>query len=112
MGQEEGAGDRSRLLAHQDAGGVRLITRGGYDFSDRFALAAAAMPPCPRGRASSTARQSPAMRMACRFSTCCGYQRIESFCVRDATGQAPLLAGASNIASSKIALLCEAERGR
>jgi bifunctional non-homologous end joining protein LigD len=39
--------DGFRVLAHRDASGVRLITRGGYDFADRFALAAAGIAALP-----------------------------------------------------------------
>jgi len=93
MGQEEGTGDRSRVLAYRDAGGVRLIIRGGYDFSDRFALA--------RGRYAVLPARSCVVdgeAIACDENglsvfDLLRYQRTKSFCVRDATGQAPLLAG-------------------
>ena len=39
--------DGSRILAHRDAAGVRLITRNGYDLAARFPLAAAAIAALP-----------------------------------------------------------------
>ena len=35
--------DGYRLIARRDAGGVRLITRNGYDWSDRYPAVAAAI---------------------------------------------------------------------
>ena len=35
--------DGFRLIAHRDAGGLRLITRNGHDFTDRYPAAAAAV---------------------------------------------------------------------
>jgi ATP-dependent DNA ligase len=39
--------DGFRILAHRDADGVRLITRGGHNFASRFPLAAAAVGALP-----------------------------------------------------------------
>jgi hypothetical protein len=39
--------DGFRIIARRDATGVRLITRNGYDFADRFPLAAAAIAALP-----------------------------------------------------------------
>lgn len=39
--------DGFRILAHRDAAGVRLITRNGYDFSERFPLIVAAVGALP-----------------------------------------------------------------
>jgi bifunctional non-homologous end joining protein LigD len=39
--------DGFRIVAHRDAGGVRLVTRNGYDFADRFPLIVEAMMALP-----------------------------------------------------------------
>ena len=39
--------DGFRIIAHRDAGGVRLITRKGFDLADRFILAATAIASLP-----------------------------------------------------------------
>ncbi len=39
--------DGFRILARRDAAGVQLITRNGYDFADRFTLAAGAVAALP-----------------------------------------------------------------
>lgn len=39
--------DGFRILAYRDASGVRLMTRSGHDFTDRFPLAAAAVDALP-----------------------------------------------------------------
>ena len=39
--------DGFRIIARRDAGGVRLITRNGHDFTARFPLAAAAVAALP-----------------------------------------------------------------
>jgi bifunctional non-homologous end joining protein LigD len=39
--------DGFRIMARRDAGGVRLITRNGHDFTSRFPLAAAAVTALP-----------------------------------------------------------------
>lgn len=39
--------DGFRILAERDSRGVRLITRNGYDFADRFTLATAAVASLP-----------------------------------------------------------------
>ena len=39
--------DGFRIIAHRDAGGVRLVTRNGYDFADRFPLVVEAIAALP-----------------------------------------------------------------
>ena len=39
--------DGFRIIAHRDAGGVRLVTRKGFDLADRFILAATALASLP-----------------------------------------------------------------
>lgn len=39
--------DGFRIVAHSDASGVRLVTRNGFNFADRFPLAVAAMAELP-----------------------------------------------------------------
>jgi ATP-dependent DNA ligase len=39
--------DGFRIIAHRDGGGVRLITRNGFDFAKRFPLVAAAITALP-----------------------------------------------------------------
>ena len=62
--------DGFRILAELNAGGVKLITRKGFDLAQRFPLAAAAIAALP-ARALSTARPSPAMPTVYPCSTCC-----------------------------------------
>ena len=61
--------DGFRILAELNAGGVKLITRKGFDLAQRFQLAAAAIAALP-ARALSTARPSPAMPTVYPCSTC------------------------------------------
>src|SRR5437763_4369317 len=39
--------DGFRIMARRDSAGVRLLTRNGYDFGDRFPVAAAAVAALP-----------------------------------------------------------------
>jgi hypothetical protein len=48
---------------------VRLFTRNGYDFADRFAMIVAAVENLPSGHASLTVRRSLSTPTGCRCSS-------------------------------------------
>ena len=56
--------DGFRIIARRNAGSVRLLTRNGYDFTERYPLIVAAVEALPADRAWSTAKQSPATSVA------------------------------------------------
>src|ERR1700737_3131168 len=62
--------DGFRILARRDANGVRLSTRNGYNFADRFPMIVAALKTCLYDHASSTAKRSLLIEPGCLYLTC------------------------------------------
>jgi ATP-dependent DNA ligase len=61
--------DGFRILAHRSGGRVRLLTRAGNNFANRFPLIVVRSLPCPYARASSMARRSCATRRGWPYLT-------------------------------------------
>src|SRR5215831_11298223 len=63
--------DGFRLMVRRDSAGVRLITRNGHDWSDRFPLIAEAANALKARSCLLDGRRLPATRMACSHLSDC-----------------------------------------
>src|SRR5262245_36049594 len=63
--------DGFRMMVRRDPAGVRLLTRNGHDWSDRYPLIAAAVGALRVRSCLIDGEQSPAVMTGCRASTAC-----------------------------------------